>query len=493
MKYKNPIIHLDFSDPDVIRVNDEFYLIASSFNQVPGIPILHSKNLVEWEYLGYALNKLPSKFGEVKHGEGVWAPSIRYHNNLFYIVFPMPDEGIFEIHSKNILGPWSAPNLLIEGKGYEDPCPIWINEKAYLVFSFVKSRIGFNSLLALIEVSPDLSKTIGQYQIIYDGHNNNPTIEGPKFYKRNDYFYILAPAGSVKSGWQVALRSKNIFGPYESKIILYQGDTLINGPHQGALIDLNIDDEYVFIHFQDKRSYGRILHLEPVRWINDWPIIGNINDELLPGTPVSNGECQINLKTNYKIQISDDFKGEKLSFMWQKPTNIDDFYYFNKGLFFKLKNTLFNNEINLLPYMFLTKIAGLNFDIETEINLENIHNYNHFGFIVFGITYKCIEFCKENNKIYCRLIAGELGKKDKTIKETKLDSKIIKINGKFRNKKIYDLVYSLKINDKMFIKNSYAKEGKWIGTKLGFYGYSLKEVGEVKINYYHTKISQKNG
>lgn len=241
MKYTNPIIHQDYSDPDVIRVKDDFYMIASSFNQLPGLPILHSKNLVDWSLISYAIDKLDSNFDEVKHGQGIWAPSIRYHNGLFYILYPDPDEGIFEIHSSSITGPYSKPNCLLKGKGYEDPCPIWVDDKAYMVFSFVKSRIGFNSLLAVIELSPDLNHTVNDYKIVYDGHNDNPTIEGPKFYFKNDYFYILSPAGSVKSGWQIALRSKNIYGPYESKIILYQSDTLINGPHQGALIDL--DDE----------------------------------------------------------------------------------------------------------------------------------------------------------------------------------------------------------------------------------------------------------
>ncbi len=248
MKYKNPILHFDFSDPDVIRVKDDYYMVASSFNHLPGLPILHSKNLVDWEIINYAVKNLPEKFNKVQHGEGIWAPSIRYHNGMFYILIPMPDEGIFEVHSKDIYGTFSQMNPLISGRGYEDPCPIWVDDKAYMVFAFVKSRIGFNSKLAVIEVKPDLSSTIGEYKIVYDGHDNNPTIEGPKFNYRNGYFYIMAPAGSVKGGWQTCLRSKNIWGPYESKIVLYQGDSFVNGPHQGALIDLDDSNErYAFI------------------------------------------------------------------------------------------------------------------------------------------------------------------------------------------------------------------------------------------------------
>lgn len=487
MKYTNPIIHADFSDPDCIRVGEDFYLISSSFNHLPAIPILHSKNLVEWSYVGYALDKLDEKFGEVCHGEGVWAPSIRYHDGLFYIIYPMPDEGIFEIHSTSITGPWSKPNCLIEGKGYEDPCPIWDNGKAYLVFSFVKSRIGFNSLLAVIEVSPDLSHTIGDYKIVYDGHNDNPTIEGPKFYKRNDYFYILAPAGSVKGGWQVALRSKNVFGPYESKIILYQSDTLINGPHQGALIDLN-DAEFSFIHFQDKRAYGRICHLEPVKWINDWPLCGRVDDPLLAGSPVLEEEYPVNVKTNETIQISDDFKSNKLSFMWQRPSNINDFYELNNGLVFKLKNTAYKNEINKIPYALLTKVSALEFDIETLFDLSNMAELDHFGFILYGVSYKCVEFFKKDNKIYLREISGAFGEEDNILESREINSSLIKIIAKFRNSNIYDLNYNVFVNDKEIIKPTKATAGKWIGSKIGFYGYSEAHGGNVLIKYYKTNV-----
>ena len=487
MKYTNPIIHADFSDPDVIRVNDDFYMIASSFNFLPGIPILHSKNLVSWSYIGYAINKLPSKFDKVCHGEGIWAPSIRYHNNMFYIVYPMPDEGIFEIHSKSIYGPWSESDCLIEGKGYEDPCPIWVGDKAYLVFSFVKSRIGFNSLLAVIEVDSELKHTIGEYKIVYDGHNDNPTIEGPKFYYINDYFYILAPSGSVKSGWQVALRSKNIYGSYESKIILYQGDTLINGPHQGGLV--SIDDsntKYSFIHFQDKRAYGRICHLQPVTWTNSWPLCGKVDDLLLPGTPVISNDYPIDIEDNLTLPISDDFKENKLSYMWQHPSNIDDFYSFNDGLIFELKNTEYPDEINKIPYGLFTKVSGLNFDLDISFQLNDMSNLNHFGFVIMGKKYNAIEFLKKEESIYIRIIKGEFDKKDIIVLEEKINTTKINITGEFRNKDIYDLIYDIKVNNKTYLENQKAFEGKWVGTKLGFYGYSSNDKGTVKINYYHT-------
>ncbi|MEO6404541.1 MAG: family 43 glycosylhydrolase, partial [Ferruginibacter sp.] len=142
--FKNPIINADYSDPDAIRVGNNYYMISSSFNQVPGLPILHSKDLVNWKLIGHALNRQPSydHFSNVQHGNGVWAPSIRYHNKTFYIYYPDPDFGIYLTTAKNILGPWSDPVLVEAGKGLIDPCPLWDDNNVYLVHAYAGSRAG---------------------------------------------------------------------------------------------------------------------------------------------------------------------------------------------------------------------------------------------------------------------------------------------------------------------------------------------------------------
>ena len=327
--FKNPIIFADYSDPDVIRVGDTFYMTASSFNYIPGLPILISKDLVNWKLVNYALEKINyEKYDVPQHSKGVWAPAIRFHEGRFYIYYGMPDEGFFMVSTEDPLGKWDEPVMVLEGKGLIDSCPFWDDDgKAYLIHGYAKSRIGFKSYLGIFEMNPEGTKAITEDHILYNGVETQPTIEGPKVYKRNGYYYIWAPAGGVKTGWQTVLRSKNIYGPYEEKIVMVQGNTEVNGPHQGGLVDTVNGDEW-FIHFQDKGLYGRICHLQPVTWENDWPIVG-INAKDGCGEP-----CMIHKKPNTGereepcyLEASDNFEGDSLSLLWQWLGNSKESFY----------------------------------------------------------------------------------------------------------------------------------------------------------------------
>jgi len=277
--YRNPIIYADYSDPDVVRVGDDFYLVASSFNCTPGLPILHSKDLVNWTLINHALKNLPDpRYAEVQPGCGVWAPAIRFHENKYWIFFPTPDEGIYLTTAAHPSGQWSKPHLLQAGKGLIDPCPLWDDDgKAYLIHAYAGSRAGIKHRLRVCPMAPDGSRLLDEGKIVFHEPERHPTLEGPKFLKREGWYYILAPAGGVETGWQLALRSKNIYGPYEEKIVLEQGNTPVNGPHQGALID-TADGKWWFVHFQDAGVYGRVTHLQPVKWEDGWPMMGKNRD-----------------------------------------------------------------------------------------------------------------------------------------------------------------------------------------------------------------------
>jgi beta-xylosidase len=436
-------------------------------------------------------DKLPfDAYDDVKHGCGVWAPSIRYHNNKFYALIPFPDEGIFVSETNDIEnGTWSEPRLLIKGQGIEDPCPIWVGDKCYLVVGFVKSRIGFNSKLAVFEITKDCKKRLTDYKFIYDGHNTQPTIEGPKFYYINDYIYILAPAGSVKTGWQTALRSKNVYGPYEEKIILMQNDSKTNGPHQGALIDLP-DGNYAFMHFQDKGVYGRIVHLEPVTWSDGWPLIGRVNDLSLAGTPVDQNDYLIDKISTYSLQSSDYFKKDKLSYMWQTPAYLkNEWYKLDNGL---ILNCVYNLEsmdsLNLCPNLFLTKINSFSFNVSVKIKLNLINDNDEAGLCFMGKEYAFISAKRINGKNYILLNEGSFNNKDNILEKYEYDSDNVIFNMYFS----YPGVYQFGINNKKIKTKFIGYPGRWIGGKYGLFAIgNSNSKGYAKFNDF--KVVNKDG
>lgn len=325
--YKNPVLNADYSDPDAIRVGDDYYLVASSFDAIPGLPILHSKDLVNWDIAGHALLRQPpfDHFALTQHGNGVWAPSIRYHNGEFYLYYPDPDFGIYLTKAKAVTGPWSDPVLVEAGKGLIDPCPLWDDDgQVYLVHAYAGSRAGIKNLLVVKKLNAEGAGVTDAGVIVYDGHGSvDITTEGPKFYKRNGYYYLFAPAGGVPTGWQIVLRSKNIYGPYERKVVMDQGSSPVNGPHQGAWVTTQTGEDW-FLHFQDKEAYGRVVHLQPMKWVNDWPVIGEDKDGDGKGEPVLTYKKPNVGKVSWPVMTppeSDEFNGPLLGLQWQWQAN----------------------------------------------------------------------------------------------------------------------------------------------------------------------------
>lgn len=270
--YTNPVLHMDYSDPDVCRVGEDYWMTASSFNCFPGLPVLHSCDLVHWTLCNYALTSYDQP---LKPGEGVWAPAIRFHDGWFYIFVGDPDRGIFMVRTQDPKQKWEEPVWLVRGKGFIDPCPLWDDDgNAWLSHALAGSRAGLKSVVLVAPMAPDGTRLLAPSRIVYDGHDTQPTIEGTKFYKHGGKYYIFAPAGGVATGWQTVLRSASPLGPWEERIVLAEARTGINGPHQGAWVQTP-DGQDWFLHFQDKGAYGRIVHLQPMKWTDDgWPLIG---------------------------------------------------------------------------------------------------------------------------------------------------------------------------------------------------------------------------
>jgi len=184
------------------RMGLDLLAAFDGFNAAPGLPVLHSKDLVNWSIIGHVFRRqLPyDVFNKPQHGGGVWAPSIRYHEGEFYIFYPDPDRGIYMVKARDAAGPWSEPLLIKEARGWEDPCPLWdADGNAYLVSAMVASRSGVKSILVVSRMSAVGTRLLDDGVLGVDGYVRKPTVEGPKFYKRGGYYYIFAPAGGVVS------------------------------------------------------------------------------------------------------------------------------------------------------------------------------------------------------------------------------------------------------------------------------------------------------
>lgn len=482
--YKNPVLNADYSDPDAIRVGDNFYLVSSSFEDVPGLPILQSKDLVNWTIIVHALKQQPpvEHFSVPRHGEGVWAPSIRYHNNEFYIYYPDPDFGIYLIKAKNAAGPWSEPILVESGKGLIDPCPLWDDDgQVYLVHAFAGSRAGIKSIIVVKKLNKEGTKVIDGGVLVYDGHETDPTIEGPKFYKRNDYYYIFAPAGGVPTGWQLVLRSKNVYGPYERKVVMDQGHSTTNGPHQGAWVTTQTGEDW-FLHFQDKDAYGRVVHLQPMKWINNWPVIGEDKDGDRKGEPVLKYK-KPNVGRTYPIQTppeTDEFNDNTLGLQWQWMANAKSTWCFlnpSKGYLRLFSFKLPDSAKNLwdAPNVLLQKFPADEFMVTTKMNfvpntkLEN----EKAGLAIMGLSYANISVKSEKDGVYLVYAVckdADKGKAEKETVITKLNNGEIYLRVQVTNGGECNFYYST--DGKAFTKcgeEFTAVVGRWIGAKVGIF------------------------
>ena len=250
-----------------------------------------------------------------QYAGGSWAPSIRYHDNKFWVFFCTPKEGLFMSNAVNPSGPWSPLHLVKKVEKWEDPCPFWDEDgQAYLG----RSRHGAGPII-IHKMSADGTRLLDEGMTVYTG----PVAEGTKIFKKDGYYYLSIPEGGVGTGWQTILRSKNIYGPYEKKVVLEQGSTTINGPHQGAIVDTP-DDQWAFFHFQHHHALGRVVHLQPMHWENDWPVIGVDFDRNGIGEPVYVCQKPIESKTIFAPQTDDDFSTPNLSLQWQFNHNPTD-------------------------------------------------------------------------------------------------------------------------------------------------------------------------
>lgn len=493
--FSNPILHADYSDPDVVRAGDDFYMVASSFNCVPGLPVLHSSDLVNWRLTGYALERLqPEKYySEVRHGGGVWAPCIRIHNGEYHIFYPDPDHGIFMVKAANPAGPWSDPVTVMEGRGLIDPSPLWDDDgTAYLAYAFAGSRAGVKSVIMVTRMNPDGTGVFGDPVMVFDGHDENPTVEGPKFYRRHGWYYIFAPAGGVTHGWQLVLRSKSVFGPYEARKVMHQGESDINGPHQGAWVTDRSGSDW-FLHFQDKGAYGRIVHLQPVKWTDDWPVIGDDPDGDGTGEPVSafrmpegskkqlQGIVQnsdIDNGNERALQSDDEFNSNKRGLQWQWHANPSVTWGYPSGAYGCYRLNCIprpDSTVSLwnVSNLFLQKLPAEEFTATARVVCTLRHDGEEAGMIVMGRDYQYISLKRTDGRLLLRVVRcidADRGQPEELLFSEERDSDTVffgvKVTAGAR------CIFSYSLDNKTFNEVGEpfaAREGVWTGAKIGFF------------------------
>lgn len=493
--YTNPVINADYSDPDVCvgASGTDFYLTASSFNCVPGLPILHSKDLVNWKIIGHALKELTphEEFDKASHGNGVWAPSIRYHNGEYYIYWGDPDYGIYMVKTKDPAGEWEKPVLVVAGQGMIDTTPLWDDDgRCYLVNGWAGSRSGMKSMLSVRELTADGTRAITNPVMVYDGGNENRTVEGPKFYKHDGWYWIMAPAGGVATGWQLAMRSKSPYGPYECKTVMAQGKTDINGPHQGGWIRTAQGEDW-FMNFQDKGPYGRVVHLNPVNWVKGWPVMGVAKKGALCGEPVKTYK-KPNVGAVYPIQNpaeSDEFNSIEFGKQWQWHANYQQ--YFGQttpyGYYRMYTHRLSEKYTNLweAPNLLLQKTPADAFTATAKVNFAAKKDGQFGGLIMMGRSYSALVVKKVGDgfqlqQLICNKADGNKPETVKVLAELK-PTATDKVN---YDPAIYmDIYLRLTVKEGAKMTFAYSKdgkkftdvgeefqmrEGKWIGAKFGF-------------------------
>lgn len=492
--YTNPVINADYSDPDVCvgASGKDYYMTASSFNCIPGLPVLHSTDLVNWEIVGHALKRqCPAEvFDKPAHGMGVWAPCIRYHNGEYYIYWGDPDYGVYMVKTKDPAGQWDNPVLVIPGKGMIDTSPLWDDDgRCYLVNGWAGSRADMKSVLSVRELSSDGTRAIGDPVIVFDGNNVHHTAEGPKFYKRDGWYWIMCPAGGVASGWQLALRSKSPFGPYECKTVMAQGRSKVNGPHQGGWVHTAYGEDW-FLHFQDKGAYGRVVHLQPVTWKDNWPIIGKVPSKGYCGEPYySYRKPKSASAVIVNPMESDEFDSPRLGLQWQWHANYNQrFGQPTPYGFYRLYNHKLSEQfVNLweAPNLLLQKTPADAFTVTAKVKVAAKQAGNYGGLIMMGRDYSALVVKRVGGVFQLQQLTcmgADKNKKEniKVLAELKPTEKD-KIN---YDPAIYEDIYlRLTVREQALVTFAYSldgkrfntvgdtfkmREGKWIGAKFGF-------------------------
>ena len=467
--YRNPVLNADFSDPDVIRVGSKYYMVASDFHFL-GMQVLESDDMVNWQYISQIYRRFdePGWDTNAHYAGGSWAPAIRYHNGLFYVYFCTPDEGLYMSTAKDPHGPWAPLHLVKRVEKWEDPCPFWDEDgQAYLG----RSRHGAGPII-VHRMSPDGKTLLDEGVTVYEG----PVAEGTKFMKRNGFYYLIIPEGGVGQGWQTVLRSRNIYGPYQRKVVLEQGSTKINGPHQGALVDAP-DGSWWFYHFQETPVLGRVVHLQPARWQDDWPLMGVDLDGNGIGEPVVSWKKPISSNNSQPLRTDDDFSGP-LGLQWQWNHNpVDTYWNLSARKGWLTLQALPAVDLNACRNMLTQKVVGWQSESTTMVESSGD---NFAGLFCSGKEFRGIGLCKDG-------IYVESGGQRQLVQKGSFAQVWFRVTNDCQQNR-HQFAYS--IDGEHFISAGKAfpmRGGYWKGIRTGLFCYGND--GKAQFDYFQQKVA----
>lgn len=441
--FRNPVIPSDFSDPDVIRVGEDYYGIASTFCFSPGMLIYHSRDLVHWEIIGHVVDDItqlnPDLGWERMNGyyHGIWAGSLRYHDGIFYCHFATPKGGWFVARTDDIRGKWEVQAMRdsageeLRGAGWDDLCPLWDDDgQAYIV----ASNFGRHWFPHLFKMSPDGTQLLdgllaaqedrSQNMEIIGGYVIKPfrTAEAAKLYKWNGLYYIYFSEVRTIHGNRVRVpvmrRSRSPYGPYEEELLLHsQGKEADKEPNQGAILDTPEGEWYFVTHHGTGDFDGRVISVLPVHWSAGWPLIGEDVDDDGVGEMVWELPMPKGAAVPLHLQTSDDFSARTVAPQWEwnhQPREgrwslAERPGFLRLHAFGQLRDGDFFTTRNILSQRYIRWGRG---EATTKIDLSGMADGQRAGLAHFngGKDYACIEVRRDAGKLslwFVRRYRGE--------------------------------------------------------------------------------------
>ena len=492
----NPMLWADVPDPDIIRVGDTFYLVSTTMHLMPGAPVMKSKDLKNWETVGYIFDKLTdspkydlSPTEGTVYGRGQWATSLKYHKGKFYALLApneagsMGDTYIFTADKAE--GPWKIVSRM---RHFHD-CSLFFDDddRVYVVYGTGE----------MMELKKDLSDVIeGTHRHIFQREaDETGLLEGSRMIKHNGKYYLLMISHVYAPGRhrrEVCYRADNIQGPYEKRTILQSEFGGFSYEAQGTIVDTQDGDWYGII-FQDRAGVGRVLTVMPCRWIDGWPMLGDEEGKVPARVrPLKSGEPETS------IVKADDFGSEKLGLHWQWNHNPVDkaWSLTERPGYLRLKTARVVPNLYLAPNTLTQRMEGPKCTGSVALDLSKMKDGDIAGLAAFNDHSAVMAIKKVGKKLTLELSDQQVRLTQREKKVEKVEVKVLESVDLNKNQqKIWLRIDANFIPRTDIATFSYSLDGKewtkiggdfrmgfdwqrfFMGTKFGIFNYATKKVG----------------